>query len=274
MAMDRPYIYVYDADALTNGVSYDDLAVPTHIDGEFRLRRIAGLPVVAPTGTIQVRSDTRRSLFQRPSRMTSEQAIVPELVYTPGSAITLDLTNVLRSNNPTTGTPCYYSQLVFQGVRRFQTGTPRDTTYHYYEKPFAIVDDIVVNWSGRTFPGELIIADGRRFSTPVQDYDFVLYYITLTEQLLGAQLPGTVQPADHSVKLMLYNVEGDQLMSAPVCDFFLGAGSRNYNSLFPIPPLVYPAGSQILYDVHSLLANASLPCNLELVFTGVRRIPC
>jgi hypothetical protein len=270
--MDRPFIYVYDADALTDGLSYDDLAVPVHIDSEFRLRRIAGRPEVTATGLIQVRSDQRRNLFQRPSHIPAEQAIVPELVYAPGSAIGFDLTAVLRTNNATTGTPCYFSQLAFQGVRRFASGAPRDTTYRYYDKPFCWATDIVVNWSGRLFPGETVIAGGRQFNVDIRDYDFALHYIALTEQLVG--LAGAVQPANQSVKLMLYDCDGNQLSSAPVCDFFLGAGSRNYNSLFPVPPLVYPAGSQILFDVHSLLANASLPCNLEVAFFGARRIPC
>jgi hypothetical protein len=158
-------------------------------------------------------------------------------------------------------------------VRRFTEVSKRrpDTTYRYTEKPFAIVNDIQVTWSGRLFPGETVMAGGRQFSVPVQDYDFELYYITMIEQLVG--VGPAVQPSNQSIKLMLYDVDGNQLMSAPVCDFFLGAGSRNYNSLFPIPPLVYPAGSQILFDVHSLLANASLPMNLEMAFCGVRRMP-
>jgi hypothetical protein len=273
--MDRPYIYVYDADALTDGAGYNDITVPTHIDGEFRLRRIAGLPVVAPTGTIQVRGDAGYRLFSAPCRVPSEQAVVPELVYKPGSAITLDLTNVLRSNNATGGLPCYFSQLAFQGVRRFSTGKPVETAYRYYEKPYAWSSNIVVNWSGRLAPGETIIAPGQQFNVPVQDYDFALYHIALTEQLVGLAPPfNAIQPCNQSIKLMLYDANREQLMSAPVCDFFLGTGSRNYNSLFPVPPLVYPAGSQILFDIHSLLRITTLPCNLQITFFGTRRIPC
>jgi hypothetical protein len=273
--MDRPFIYVFDADALVDGANYNDLTVPLHMDSEFRLRRIAGRPAVnAAGGLIQVRGDGRRQLFSAPSHIPPDQAVVPELVYAPGSAITIDLTNVLRANNATTGTPVYWSQLCFQGVRRFAGPEmkARETTYRYQEKPFAIVVDMQVTWSGRLFPGELVVAGGRQFNAPVQDYDFELYYIALTEQLVG--VGPAVQPSNQSIKLMLYDVDGNQLMSAPVCDFFLGAGSRGYNSLFPIPPLVYPAGSQILFDIHSLLANASLPMNLELAFCGVRRMPC
>lgn len=276
--MDRPFIYVFDADALTDGANYNELMVPLHKDSEFRLRRIAGRPVVtaaaAAGGRIQVRSDERKQLFAAPSATTPDQAVVPELVYAPGSAITFDLVNVLRANNPTTGTPVYFSQLCFQGVRRYpEGGKPRQgTAYRYREMPFAIVTDIVVGWSGRLFPGELVMAGPRQFNVQVQDYDFELHYITMTEQLVG--LAGPVQPANQSVKLMLYDVDGNQIMSAPVCDFFLGVGSRGYNSLFPIPPLAYPAGSQILFDISSLLANASLPCNLEIAFCGARRMPC
>jgi hypothetical protein len=270
--MDRPYIYVYDADALTDGASYNEIAIPTHIDGEFRLRRIAGLPLVAANGAIQVRGDERYRLFSSACRIPAEQAVVPEMVYKPGSIISLDLVNVLRVGNATTGTPVYYSQLALQGVRRFEGGRSVETAYRYYEKPFAIVSDIVVNWSGKLFPGETVVANGRQYNVDVQDYDFVLHHIALTAQLVGGQ--GAIQPCDHAVKLMLYDVDGNQLMSAPVCDFFLGSGSLNYNSLFPVPPLVYPAGGHILFDIHSLLANASLPCNLEITFFGTRRIPC
>lgn len=272
--MDRPFIYVYDADALTNGLTYNELMVPLHEDSEFLLRRIAGLPEVAATGAIQVRSDERRRLFASPARITAEQAVVPELRYAPGSAISFDLVNVLRAGNATTGTPVYYSQLAFQGVRRFPEGSrpPKDTAYRYQEKPFSIVTDMIVNWSGRLFPGETVMAGGRQFNTPVQDYDFELHYISLTELRTGAIVGPT--PCNQSIKLMLYDADGNQMMSAPVCDFFLGAGSINYNSLFPVPPVLYPAGSQILYDIHSLLANASVPMALELAFCGARRMPC
>lgn len=271
--MDRPYIYVFDADALTDGLSYTELRVPLHEDSAFHLRRIAGLPEVAPLGTIQVRSDNRRQLFSRPARITAEQAVVPELRYAPGSAIGFDLTNVLRANNATPGTAVFFSQLAFQGIRRFpDVRSLPDTAYRYTDMPFAIVLDMVVNWPGRLLPGQLVMDNGRQFNTQVQDYDFELHYITMTEALLGGA--GVVQPSNQSIKLMLYDVDGNQLMSAPVCDYLLGAGSRNYNSLFPIPPLLYPAGGQILFDIHSLLANASLPMALEIAFCGTRRMPC
>lgn len=278
--MDRPFIYVYDADALTDGLAYNDLFVPTHSDSEFLLRRIAGRPEVTAAGLLQVRSDRRNSLFSDPIHLQHDQAVVPELTYRAGSVIGIDLTAVLRANNPEPvvpgGLPSYFSQLCFQGVRRFETGKPASTSYRYYEKPYIIADDIVVTWPGRLLPAMAVVASGRQFATPVQDFDFALYYIVLTEQRWNAlgQGPGVIQPCNQSVKLMLYNSDRDQLMSAPVCDFFLNAGGRNYNSLFPVPPLVYPAGSQILYDVHSLLDSTMVPCNLEVAFCGVRRFPC
>lgn len=269
--MDRPFIYVFDADGLTDGLTYNDLMVPLHESSEFLLRRIGGRPEVAQF--IQVRSDERRQLFSSPVHIPVEQAIVPELKYRPGSAITFDLGNVLRQGNATTGTPVYYSQLAFQGVRRFPDGrAPQDTAYRYQEKPFAIVTDLAVNWSGRLFPGELVVAGGRQFNVDVRDYDFELHYITMTEFRTGAV--GAPTPCNQSIKLMLYDADGNQLMSAPVCDFFLGAGSFNYNSLFPTPPLLYPAGSQILFDIHSLLSDAMAPMALEIAFCGARRLPC
>lgn len=274
--MDRPFIYVYDADALVNGANYNELMVPLHEDSQFLLRRIAGRPVVtaaaAAGGRIQVRSDERKQLFAGPSAILSDQAVVPELSYAGGSAITFDLTNVLRAGNLTTGTPVYFSQLCFQGVRRFSSTTvpEKRTAYRYQEKPFAIVTDLVVNWSGRLFPGELVMDGPRQFNAQVQDYDFELYYLTLTQQRFG----GAVLPCDQSIKLMLYDADGNQLMSAPVCDFFLSANGVGYNSLFPVPPLLYPAGSQILFDIMSLLPNVLQPMALEIAFCGVRRMPC
>ncbi len=274
--MDRPFIYVFDADALVNGLAYNELMVVLHQDSEFLLRRIAGLATVAAApaagGRIQVRGDGRQQLFAAPSATLNDQAVVPELRYAPGSAISFDLVNVLRAGNATTGTNVFFSQLCFQGVRRFpETVRPRtDTAYRYQEKPFAIVTDLVVNWSGRLFPGELVMAGPQQFNVQVQDYDFELYYITMTQQRFG----GAVAACDQSVKMLLYDADGNPLMSAPVCDFFLSANGAGYNSLFPSPPVVYPAGSQILFDLMSLLANASLPMALELTFCGVRRMPC
>jgi hypothetical protein len=272
--MDRPYVYVYDSDALADGLAYNDLSVPLHSDSDFLLRRIAGRPEVTATGVMQVRGDRRNNLFSAPIHLQHDQAVVPELLYRAGSVIGIDLTASLRANNPEPavpgGLPSYFSQLCFQGVRRFATGKPVGTSYRYYEKPYAWVDDIVVTWPGRILPGMTVVDNGRRFSVPVQDDDFALHYVAMTQQRNG----GTRQPCHQSVKIMLYNSDGDQLMSAPVCDFFLNAGGRNYNSLFPVPPLVYPAGSQILYDVYSLLDSTMVPCNLEMAFCGARRIPC
>jgi hypothetical protein len=274
--MDRPFIYVFDADALVDGANYNDLMVPLHADSEFHLRRIGGRPVVtaaaAAGGRIQVRADERKQLFALPAAITPDHAIVPELVYAPGSAITFDLVNVLRANNPTAGTPVYFSQLCFQGVRRFPEGglKAKDTSYRYRERPFAIVNDMVVTWSGRIAPAELVVDGPRQFNVQVQDYDFELYYITMVQQRFG----GAVAPCGQSIKLMLYDADGNQLMSAPVCDFFLGANGVGYNSLFPAPPLLYPAGSQILFDVTSLLSAAMTPMPLEIAFCGVRRMPC
>jgi hypothetical protein len=271
MTVDRPFIYVFDADALTDGLSYNNLQVPVLADSTFFLRRVSGLPAVA--SRIQIRNHRGQQLFSAPSQIPLDYPLAPELEYEPGSAISFDLVSVLRGNNAygvPGSVPNYYSQLCFQGIRRFSQAAELETPYRYYQVPQIITAQAALTWTGRIAPAYTIPAESRRFFVQVTDYDFELYRMSAVRQApAGAWVPSVLD-----AKIMLYDAVGNRLMSAPVVDGFLNSCVANFNSEFPIPPLLYPVGSNITFDVTSLLVAANVPMTINVAFQGVWRKPC
>jgi hypothetical protein len=58
-----------------------------------------------------------------------------------------------------------------------------------------------------------------------------------------------------------------------VVDELLNDISVNYNSVYPAPPVLYPVGSQIKFDIWSLLIDTEIPATLEINFHGKWRLP-
>jgi hypothetical protein len=223
---------------------------------------------------VQVRNQYRANIFSAFSALTRDYPLVPELVYPAAGMISFDLQTILKSNNDygvLGSVPNFFSQLIFQGARRFPQGRLIETGYRWYPKWQQITADITVNWTGRISPAFIVAQEPRRFNVPIRDHDFELYRIGLVQK---KPAPALHTASFGSVKLMLYDVVGNQLMSAPVTDFFLSDIVQDFHSVFPVPPLLYPAGSDILFDVTSLLVAADIPMTLSVTFMGVWRIPC
>jgi hypothetical protein len=272
--LDRPYIYVYNGDALADNATYLEVTVPTEGDSDFHLRRGAGINTVCRQ--FMARNAIRYQLFGRQINVggPGDYPLVPELVYPAASFISMDLINTLRSNNPYPGVPGsipnYWSQIAFQGVRRYQGGALPRTGYPYYERPYTLTTAIVVAWAGRAPAAFQQLTVGQTFVVPVQDYDFELFKMSFLIQVAQAPVP---VPSVDKVKMTLYDVEGRQMMSAPVVDELLNDISVNYNSVYPVPPVLYPVGSQIKFDIWSLLIDTEIPATLEVNFHGKWRLP-
>jgi len=267
---DQPFIYVFDADALTDGVSYRSLSVPMLTGSDFLLRRVCGRPNVC--GAMRYYGADGRTMSSRLYAMQRDQVVVPEHIYPPDSQIKLDLDVVARGNWPYVvpgSIPNYWSQLGFQGVRRFYGQQAVESTYQYYTKPYTVTFDFTITWAGRMAPAYQIVDVPRQYTTQVENYDFELHRITATITKAGAGL--TV--VDAAMKLRLYDAWGKAMMSDPVLDIFLTENGPDWNSCFPCPTVLYPAGSEIKFDVQSLLIDTEVPAPVTIEFHGVQRFP-
>ena len=270
---DVSFIYAFDADSLSDGTDYADLNVPVVGDSDFVCRKIMGRPLVAQ----QIRYYDERNWSKSSAlfEMLGEHLILPEITFPADGQIRFDLGTVARASwvYTTPGSvPNYYSQLAFQGVRRYWGGPPeRDSDYPYRRAPFSVQTEVSVDWTGRIAPAYQDLASPVQFTVPVQDVDFELTHIAV----LIAKGRGNIVPVEsrYAVKLMLYDNAGMQLSNVPVLDQWLAWNSSSYNSCFPVPSVLYPANSQIKFDVTSLLLDTEIPATLTLVFHGFRHYP-
>lgn len=281
---DMPFFYVFDGDVLTDGRSYDRLQIPVIPDSEFHLRRIVGANTMVDysagpaTGRFQIWTQGGSRIFSNPQRMQNNMAVVPELVYPPGGQIRFDVSNVSRAANVGVGGPALYPQMVFQGVRRYYGQSPLTTPYRYYEKPQTYTVTFTLDYAyGSEF---------RRYIQTMNEYDFSLHGIAIS-QLLGASgevpVPGFWQPlTPDTLKMYLYTSGGSRLSNLPVNgSFYLynsspqpGVINNPPGGVFPCPPVVYPVGSNIQFDIYSLALPATVPVQIQVTFIGVWRLPC
>jgi hypothetical protein len=97
---DEPFIFVYDASSLLNGMTAMNQSVPMDpAVGTFILRRVVGIrSVVNPVrGQIQIQDALLRYFQSFPvyASGTDELAVIPEQKYEPTGAIRFDLYDVL-----------------------------------------------------------------------------------------------------------------------------------------------------------------------------------
>jgi hypothetical protein len=278
---DQPYVYVYDGDALTDGNNYSNVPAVVPRDGAaFVLRQIYGRNNLC--ARVQIKDDY--APFTGASAgvvLPNTYPIIPERVIQPEGILGLDLFTVARANRVNLAVTIFFAQMAFQGVRRWPlsgsapgaTAYPGPSSYKYWEKGFSYGDQaatqFTVNWAGTdTLP--------RKFIVPVDEMDFELQRVTLM-RLQRAGVNNFGVPANE-IKLMLYDTYPRPLMSAPVLDVILNdaadATTHPYNGTFPVPGVLYRRGSVIQFEVTSLLTVNMLNSVYQIVFQGVRRVPC
>ena len=279
---DFPFAYVYDATGLTNGTTYQDIQVALQGDSDFILRHIAGV-----TNCVDTPANGGRWNYKGHSRQYANGnqstgivpftnwSVVPEKKFAYNEAIWIDLYDVLKATNACGGTPIPYSYIAFFGVKRFtdtQGYRTQATAYRYREMPQRYEVSLTINqaafFSGTT-PNP-----PQRFIQQMDNYDFELLRITIGQQ--GSV--GTLTTQDFS--LTLYDPNMHQLSNLPLPQGYFNAGKPTaatqppYQGCFPVPSIVYPAGSAITFDVTSLLCSTSLPQSYNISFEGIWRLPC
>jgi len=261
--IETPYIYVFDARSLTDATSPRNLSVPIEPSSDFALRRIFGLSTVA--SQIQIKKASQQWSSDRPFRMQDNHAVVPEETYPADSFIQFDLTTVLRSFLVCGGNPIYTSFLYFQGAKRFLRSTkPYETPYRWKQLPYAYNYTLNLNWSYYVNPLVGPPANAPRTQyLEVKNYDFELHEI---EVCLST---GTIDTVSRFM-MTLYDYSGKKTSSMPIAINYIN-DSSTFNGVFPVPPLLYPANSQIQFDITSLLCNPSLIYSIK--FVGKQRYP-
>ncbi|KKM77154.1 hypothetical protein LCGC14_1372880, partial [marine sediment metagenome] len=211
--------------------------------------------------------------------------IVPESTYPSGGSVYYNINGYASSTALTFGQDAvfYTNQILFQGVRRFigRVINPAPSRYDYTEKPFQYRVGLTLDWTYLALPyADLTPEAPRKFVVPINDHDFELQRISVVVSD-GAGGTTVVNNIDSpSFRMVLYDYDQRTLMNEPVNIAALNQSMTGNSRLFPefpVPPIVYPAGSQIMYDITSMLddpggGGAPTAVDFSVMFQGVRRI--
>lgn len=259
-----PYTYVYDGTGLTDATSPYDRIVPVEPSSDFTLRRIFGLADVA--SRIHMRKANQQWASDLPWHMDNNHAVVPEENYPASSYIQFDLVTVLRSFLACGGNPIYDSFLYFQGVKRFLTAKkPYETPYNYKALPFVYQYSLALNWAYYTV-APLVAAPRQQF-VDIKNYDFELHEIRVN-------LSDNTVDATSRFRVQLYDYSGSKISNLPITINYINDARVNPCGVFPVPPLLFPANSQLQFDVTSLKCTADTPATTyKIQFVGKQRYP-
>lgn len=269
---DTYFCYVYDAqgEGLTDGREYSQLGVPIN-NGDFILRYISGLNTLA-TG-FNAYDWLLRAFYSSSARLGSfaqGMLVQPEVKYFDNGQIRFDLEDVAQAVAGVDGAlTVLRSQLLFWGARRRKDvqSDPAPSTYRYHEVEFAYPYTLSIN-NYASSGGVFLPAVEQRIS--IQDYDFELRRIELALQS---------EEQASQFKMLLYDQNWAATSNRPILSNYLCHTDPRESSgelaFFPCPPLLYRVNSVLRFDVSSLLfAPTALPQTFQLLFKGVRRIPC
>lgn len=277
---DFPFAYIYDATGLTNTSNYLDIQLQFQGDADFILRHIAGVNNCVATAANSGRWNLKGPNRQYANGSTSSGIVaypnwpvVPEKWFGQHEGIWFDLFNVLRAANTCGGTPIPTSYIGFFGIKRFREfGQQNATTYRYRELPYRYEYTLTIDWAA--FATGTTPASPRRFNQPVDNFDFELMRISISSTTGAAAL--TTQ----DFAITLYDPQGHALSNLPIPQTYINSAKPSastqptYQPCFPVPTVVYPAGSAIVFDIQSLLCGTSLPQSYNISFEGVWRLPC
>lgn len=279
---DFPFAYVFNATSLTDTNTYQDIQIPTQGDSDFILRHIAGVSNCVNTAALGGKWNYKGHARQYANGNQStgivafpNWPVVPEKRFQYNESIWIDLYNVLRATNACGGTPIPFSYIAFFGVKRFsdtQGYRTQATPYKYKEMPQRY--ELSLTISQAAFSSGTTPNPPQRIIQQMDNYDFELLRISIGQS--GST--GTLLTQDFAVTL--YDPNMHQLSNLPLPQGYINAGKPTpstqppYQGCFPVPSIVYPAGSAITIDVTSLLCGTSIPQTYDVSFEGVWRLPC
>ena len=285
---DTFFAYVFDGGtsynngALTNGNSYQGLLVPV-LDGDFVNRFVTGFETLSPTGGFQLYDSLLRQCFSDYVKMgtfaPSGLVVLPERVFPVTNNLRFDVQNVLLATNGVShGHSIIAAQLVFYGVRRraLHYSDPEPSKYTYYEKQYEVGQENSTTATYRLSINQAAYNANGALNAPqvekilIRDFDFELRRVEL-----ALNSPQQLS----QFKITLYDNYGNATSNLPILSnkFFhldprSSSGELNFQ---PAVPILYKVGSYLKFDIWSLLPDTSeFPVEFDLLFHGVRRIPC
>jgi len=288
---DSPFCYVFDATGIADFQAvFQNVQLPLSGDGStFILRHIAGVPlcVAAPTGggrfsfknvndsyaskNVQVSGgfvNTQTGII-----MPNNWPVLPEKAYPLGSAIYMDFFNTTRTQTICAEGTIFHSFIGFFGVKRFKKGLRQwyDTPYQWTEQQQTY--NFVLTLNTPHFNASGVVNPVLTFQQQVNDYDFELMRILISQQ--GAAVALTT----NDFQMTLYDPFLYAMSNIPINQGFINSArpAQNtappYQGVFPVPTMTYPAGSNIQFDIRSMLCSAVLPITYNISFEGVWRLP-
>jgi hypothetical protein len=143
-----------------------------------------------------------------------------------------------------------------------------ESTYPYYEIPWSYTFTLTVDWFH--FVTGVNVASSRKRVVPIIDYDFELQSIKVTRDT------GAVPTADE-FSITLYDASGYNQLSSGMLPLSWWNRRRAalFNSVYPVPSMVYPVKTQIAFDVQSNICNTDedFPKTYQMEFQGIARKP-
>jgi len=258
-----PYTYVFDATGLTDATSPTNLVLPIQGDGAFALRRMFGLSKVA--SKIQLRQFNGRRYQSTLAALPDNYVLPREIIFPADGAISIDLGTVLKANLACGSDPIYTSYLGFQGVKYLPDYTGSyETPFEYKRLPYTFTYALTIDWDYyTTAPTQ---TPPRPQYLPLTDYDFELHAIRVRFSDYTLDTTGYWQ-------IILYDAYERATSNLPVNINYFNESAANLNSVFPVPGLLYPAESQIRFDVRSLICPGTGPRSYVVEFVGMQRYP-
>ena len=248
--IDFPYIYIFDASNLTDGLTYQNLQVRLDGDSDFILRSIIGVPRCIDTfpngGRWAYYNESKSYAMGNPSTgigAANNWPVLPEKVYTlEAGEITFDLYTVLRSVScALDASPVYDSQIGWRGVKRLPLNAgypPQKSSYQYREIDWTYVYPLTLDWE------HLDPLRTRRYIQQMEPWDFELLQVLIT-RTDGVPAPTTGLVTD-DFSITLYDPNLHSMSNVPVPQSFINSAKptpqtqQQYQSCFPAPSVLYP----------------------------------
>jgi hypothetical protein len=279
--LDFPFAYVFDATGIADGqAQVMNLTKQLQGDSDFILRRIVGMG-----NCLATRANGGKWDYKNPSQSyamgnggttgivhQANWVVVPEKKFSYNTNINFDLYNTLRAFNACGGSPIYTSYIAFFGVKRFTTQQgyrSMRTPYKFKEKKYTYSYSFTLTQAAPSGP--------LRQSQLIDNYDFELQRIAISY----ANTPGnTGGLTTDDFGITLYDSNMHQTSDMPLNQSYINNALAswhvlgNYKGIWPVPTMVYPAGSAITFDITSFSCGNALPQTYNIALEGIWRIPC
>lgn len=223
-------------------------------------------------------------------------SLAPEIAYPFGSQIYFDLVGNLGLDY--NGNSAAYSptqsvrlgQILFRGVRRYRHPEPTNDWDRYKSgnwlvEPYSYIQTVAVDWTyyqGGVSTGG--VAALQNYSVVVDSWDFELDEIRVSGNIADLGADGVIKD---TAAMVLYDPAKVAMMNAPVSLQAINSANTQTTStgasggMAPVlgrgaltPPMIYPRGSEIYFQLQSLLSDLdplSSPRDITFEFRGKRR---